>query len=217
MDYLYGLHIAYLTYFIGTASPGPANIATMQISLEKGRLAGLIFAFGVITGSIFWGTLAAFGLGAVLVKFPSILQLLSVIGGIYMFWLAYNNCIKIINKKPLVVGTNKENKRVNKRNKYYLQGLALHLTNPKAILVWMSTILLGTQNSAPNLHTPYLIVFGCVPLGISIFCGYALFFSNKLMISYYKEIYKPFTLFVAIFFIGAGFTLSYKPIMVLLF
>ena len=210
MDYLYGLHIAYLTYFVGTVSPGPSNIAIMQISLEKGRLAGLTLAFGIITGSIFWGTLAAFGLGAVLVKFPSILQLLSIIGGVYMFWLAYSNCLKIINKKPLIVST-------NKINKYYLQGLTLHLTNPKAILVWMTTILLGTQNNTPNLHTPYLIVFGCAVMGISIFCGYALFFSNKLMISYYKKIYKPFTLLVAIFFIGAGFTLFYKPIMALLF
>ena len=213
MDYLYGLHIAYLTYFIGTASPGPANIAIMQISLEKGRLAGLTLAFGVITGSIFWGTLAAFGLGSVLIKFPSVFQLLSIAGGGYMFWLAYNNCIKIINKKSLVVDANRKNKH---GNKYYLQGLALHLTNPKAILVWTTTILLGTQNSAPNLYTPYLIVFGCAAMGISIFSGYALFFSNNLMVSYYKKIYKPFTLFVAIFFISVGITLFYKPIIVLL-
>ncbi len=217
MDYLYGLHIAYLTYFIGTASPGPANVAIMQISLEKGRLAGLTLAFGIITASIFWGTLAAFGLGAVLVKFPSMLQLLSIIGGVYMFWLSYNNCIKIINKKPLPEDTNKENKQENKKNKYYLQGLALHLTNPKAILVWSTTILLGTQNSTPNLYTLYLIVFVCAAMGISIFCGYALLFSNKLMTSFYKKIYKPFTLFVAIFFIGAGLTLFYKPVSALLF
>ena len=56
MDYLTNIGIAYLAYFVGAASPGPSNIAIMQISLEKGRGAGLALGLGVLTASFFGET-----------------------------------------------------------------------------------------------------------------------------------------------------------------
>ena len=216
MDYLTNIGIAYLAYFVGAASPGPSNIAIMQISLEKGRGAGLALGLGVLTASVFWGNLTAFGLVSVWIKYPVLSQLLAVVGGGYFLWLAYGSFVKTMSKKSLLAETSKKINFADEKIKYYLQGFAMHLTNPKAVLVWTSTILLGTQGSSSNLHTPYIVVLGCNVLGIFIFCGHALFFSNKLMRSYYRKVYKPFSLLVAVVFMIAGFILIYKPIMMLI-
>ena len=58
--------LAYSAYFVGTASPGPSNLAIMGIAMNAGRRAALVFALGVISGSFFWALLASLGLSAVL-------------------------------------------------------------------------------------------------------------------------------------------------------
>ena len=50
------LLLAYTAYFVGAASPGPSNLAIMSIAANHGRKAALAFAFGVISGSMFWAT-----------------------------------------------------------------------------------------------------------------------------------------------------------------
>jgi hypothetical protein len=42
------LLIAFATYLIATASPGPATIAIMDIAMNEGRKSALIFSFGVL-------------------------------------------------------------------------------------------------------------------------------------------------------------------------
>lgn len=42
-------------YVIGTASPGPGNLAIANTSLNYGRTPGLALAAGVISGSLCWG------------------------------------------------------------------------------------------------------------------------------------------------------------------
>ena len=65
------LFIAYLAYFIGTATPGPGNLSIMATSLDQGRPAGMALACGIVTGGQCWGISAAIGLGALMVLWPS--------------------------------------------------------------------------------------------------------------------------------------------------
>ena len=56
-----------------------------------------------------------------------------------------------------------------------LKGLALHLTNPKAALVWMSLVSLGLPTGAPaSLISVY--VAGCFLIGMLSLNGFALMF-----------------------------------------
>lgn len=64
--------IAYGAYFVGTASPGPSNLAIMSLAMSGGRRAALTFALGVVSGSFFWALLASLGLSAMLASYSEV-------------------------------------------------------------------------------------------------------------------------------------------------
>ena len=65
-------------YVIGTASPGPGNLAIANTSLNYGRTPGLALAAGVISGSLCWGAMTAAGVSALLMSNTQILLWLKV-------------------------------------------------------------------------------------------------------------------------------------------
>ena len=68
----------------------------------------------------------------------------------------------------------------------YLQGLTIHLTNPKSVLAWSAMIaIVLVPGSAPYL--PFLVMAGCWLMGVMVFCGYALMFSSHGMSAWYKR------------------------------
>src|SRR5258706_9313722 len=82
---------AWSAYLVGTASPGPSNLAIMSIATSTGRKAAFAFAAGVVSGSFFWAVLAALGLSAVLVAFSGFLVMVKIFGGLYLLWLAFKS------------------------------------------------------------------------------------------------------------------------------
>jgi threonine/homoserine/homoserine lactone efflux protein len=210
-----GLYIAYFTYLVGTASPGPANLAIMQASLEKGRTIGLAVAAGVVTGSVFWGGLVAIGLGSVITDTPGLLHMLSLFGGGYLLWLCYSNMKKWASSSFPQISTVNDKPYPKEIVKNYILGLMIHLTNPKAVFVWLAIILLASTDGHYETNTSYWVVFGCGLLGIIVFCGYALLFSNTKMVMIYSHMRRPFTMTVALLFFTMGSVLIYQALLFL--
>jgi threonine efflux protein len=53
----------------------------------------------------------------------------------------------------------------------------MHLTNPKAVLAWLATVTVGIPaNASP--HLAWVVVAGCMVMGVGIFSGYAFAFST---------------------------------------
>jgi threonine/homoserine/homoserine lactone efflux protein len=92
---------------------------------------------------------------------------------------------------------------------YFRRGLGIHLTNPKAILVWMTTITLGLPAGAPP-SLAFLIVGGCATLGVLIFSTYALAFSTRPMVLLYARARRRINAAMAVFFgvVGTRLLLS---------
>lgn len=166
--------IAYSAYFVGTASPGPSNLAIMSLAMSAGRRSALTFALGVVSGSFFWALLASLGLSAVLATCSECLAAIKVAGGIYLLWLGVKSARSAFAPRAVPASDARRNEPLTR---LYLRGLLLHLTNPKAVLVWMSIVSLamspadGTSHIAP-------IVLGCMCIGTSVFSSYALLFST---------------------------------------
>ena len=159
-------------YVIATISPGPATMAIMMVSARHGRRAGLQLATGVVCGSLFWGLCAAFGLAALMAQFAGLFVVLKIAGGLYLLWLAFKAF-----RSSLTRGVQLQPQQVSQAGNYLLQGLAIHLTNPKAVLAWVAILAIGVQQGAPAWHS--LVMFGgCAVLGVCIFLGYALVFST---------------------------------------
>ncbi|AKK00504.1 MULTISPECIES: LysE family translocator [Pseudomonas] len=179
------LLLVFTAYIVGAASPGPSNMRIMGVAMHQGRQPALMLAAGVISGSFFWGSMAATGVSAILTQFAQALFALKLIGGLYLLFLAVKagrsaltpdeRLEKELAAAPAVSGFD-----------LYRRGLLMHLTNPKALLGWMATMTLGLgPQSTPE--TVVIILAGCAVLSITIFCGYAVVFSTAPMIRGYRR------------------------------
>jgi threonine/homoserine/homoserine lactone efflux protein len=169
------LVLAYSAYALGTASPGPSNLSVLATAMHSGRRPAVIFALGVVSGSTVWGVLAAFGLSTILAQYSQALVAMKILGGIYLFWLAFKSAKSALKPHGLPIAPGTELRRSVMG--LYLQGAAMHLTNPKAIFVWLSIVALALPASA-HRSDALLIVAGCIPIGLAVFCSYALIFST---------------------------------------
>ena len=187
--------LAWAALSLAAIAPGPSVMAIMGVSMSHGRRAGFIFTAGCMSGATTWAVLAGLGLSAWLTSYANGIIILKILGGLYLIWMAYKSLISALtaDKKP----TNNP-KFVAKKN-LYSRGLALHLTNPKAILGWAAVI---TLSQTENGSTPVLIftLLGCLAITFSIHFAYAtLFASRTAMVAYAKARRKIEGVLAAVF------------------
>ncbi|ALE57459.1 LysE family translocator [Paraburkholderia graminis] len=194
--------IAYSAYFVGTASPGPSNLAIMSLAMSAGRRSALTFALGVVSGSFFWALLASLGLSALLATYSECLVAIKIAGGVYLLWLGFKSARSALAPATLPAGDARQNEPLKR---LYLRGLLLHLTNPKAILVWMSIVSLAMSPTGGAHTAP--VVLGCMAIGVSVFSSYALLFSTASARRVYLAIRRWLDGSLAIMFGIAGFKL----------
>lgn len=167
--------LMYSVYIVGTASPGPSNLSIMAVAMNQGRNSALALASGIITGSLTWGLLAGFGLATVLATWANALIVLKLLGGLYLLWLAY--CAGRLVWSNSQASNKQFGSLAVSPQKLYFQGVAMHLTNPKAIVSWVATISVGLPGH-PSIIDVLTALSGCLVLGIATFVGYALVFST---------------------------------------
>jgi threonine/homoserine/homoserine lactone efflux protein len=195
------LLLAFVTYLIATASPGPATIAIMDIAMDKGRESALIFATGILLGSFVWALLAILGVAVLLSTYAGIMYWLKILGGLYLFWLSYKSIKKVCSREQLL----KKNSSI-KNKKLFVQGLALHVTNPKAIFTWVAIVSLALPQNPSNLMS-LIVVVGCMLLGTLVFGGYASIFSTEKAQIIYRKFGNWLNGITALVFGVAGFKL----------
>ena len=167
------LLLAYVAYFVGTASPGPSNLAIMSIAANEGRKSALAFAAGVISGSMFWATVATVGISAALIAYSEFLVAIKIAGGLYLLWLAFKSGRAALSTS---VAASPKAGQPTPLKALYTKGALLHLTNPKAVLVWVSIVALSSNGSGA---TQAAIIPGCAVIGSLVFSGYAFLFSME--------------------------------------
>ncbi|MET3228246.1 UNVERIFIED_ORG: threonine/homoserine/homoserine lactone efflux protein [Burkholderia sp. 1263] len=198
--------IAYSAYFVGTASPGPSNLAIMSLAMSAGRKSALTFALGVVSGSFFWALLASLGLSAVLASYSECLVAIKIAGGLYLLWLGFKSARSAFSAGALPANTVRQDEPLGR---LYLRGLLLHLTNPKAILVWLSIVSLAMAPDGGASHVSHTapVVLGCMCIGVSVFSSYAVLFSTASARRVYVAIRRWLDGSLAIMFGIAGIKL----------
>ena len=165
------LLLAYTAYFVGTASPGPSNLAIMATAANHGRKAALVFALGVVSGSMLWATVATLGVSAALIAYSQFIIAVKIFGGLYLLWLAFKSGRNAVATAAASV---MKLKRTQTFASVYARGAMLHLTNPKAILVWVSIVALSSDSTRSSHGA---VIAGCAAIGCWVFGGYAVLFS----------------------------------------
>lgn len=185
--------------FVASASPGSATLAIADTAMQAGRRTGLALALGVVTGSLTWSIAAALGLAAVMASSVWMIEGMRHCGGAYLLYLAYRSARSAI-RGPVARPPDAVEGSVSRA---YAKGLALHLTNPKAILFFGSLYTLGLSPRT----SPAELVLVIAAIGLQsalIFTGYAWLFSNGRMARGYLRLRRWFEGAFALLFAGAG-------------
>lgn len=192
--------------FVAAASPGPATMALAGTSMAHGRTSGLALASGITTGSLIWSTAAACGLGALMLANAWVSEVIRYAGAAYLLYLSFNSARSAFSSKEVVPKASSGSARA-----LYSKGLALHLTNPKAIFFFGSLYGIGLPPGATvgQLATVVLAV-GC--LSATIFHGYALLFSLPPVVRFYTRTRRWFEGLFAAGFGLAGFKVLTMPL-----
>ncbi|HEY2110739.1 MAG TPA: LysE family transporter, partial [Dongiaceae bacterium] len=74
---------------MGAASPGPAFFVVSRTAVGQSRHAGLATAYGVVLATMIWAFATIHGLALLFERAPWLLQLLQVLGGAYLLYLAF--------------------------------------------------------------------------------------------------------------------------------
>ncbi len=194
--------VGWLTMFVMVASPGPSVFAIMGTSLAHGRAAGVKFAAGVCTGSIFWGVVTTAGFGFLL-QIAWVLTILKIVGAAYLIWLAIKTMRSAMSRQTI---TSKV-----PRGGFYAVGLGLHLTNPKAVFGWAATVAIGLPHGG-GTSDAVLFLSGCALMALIVNFGYALAFSTESVIRVYRRISRWVQGTFAAVFAAAGIgLLAWRP------
>lgn len=117
-------------------TPGPGNVAMVARTLDAGPAHGFIYGAGIITGDIFWFTVAVTGLTAVADRIGPAGWVFKIIGVGILLWFAWNAFQSFrhpkvaLLKKPTRMGLAAT----------YLAGIAMPLTNPKPIIFYLTLL-----------------------------------------------------------------------------
>ncbi|NIE77155.1 LysE family translocator [Pantoea sp. Ap-967] len=202
---LHHLLLVFTVYIIGAASPGPSNMRIMGVAMQDGRRSALCLAAGVVSGSLFWGSLAATGISAVLAKYAQALVIMKILGGAYLLYLGFKAARSALQTDEQLANAAGIPQKASELQ-LYQRGLLMHLTNPKALLGWIATMSLGLGAEASQ-STVAIILAGCAFLSVTIFCGYAIVFSTAPMIRAYQRARRFIEGSLAMVFGAAGLKL----------
>ncbi len=190
----------WLAWIVAGGSPGPANLAIAGTSMQIGRKAGLCFSLGVLSGSTFWGLMAALGMGALMMTHVWIFEILRYSGAAYLLFLAIKSLRSAL--KTGIAGAG--NAHTGTSLQIFGKGMLLHLTNPKAILSWGAVYAIVIPADAGISGALGLWAFLLTGSAL-VFIGYAFLFSSPAMVKAYVKMRRGFEFTFAALFGAAAF------------
>ena len=146
-----------------------------------------------------WAVSAAFGLGAIMLANAWVFEIVRYAGAAYLGWLAIKSA------RSAWLGSKLKMPPVTERSVrgHYAKGLALHLTNPKAILFFGALYSVGIPPGA-SVTSLMTVILTVGALSFTVFHGYAVIFSSPPMTRAYARAKSGFEAVFAIFFGAAA-------------
>ncbi|MEP6907155.1 MAG: LysE family translocator [Pseudoxanthomonas sp.] len=194
------LFVALTAFAVGVASPGPSTMAIMATAMSQGRRQAIALAAGVVCGSLMWGLAASLGLSAFMQAYSWGLLLLKFLGGLYLLFLSWKAA-----RSALATGSPKLADSVDVCSKWraFSSGLGMHVSNPKAIFVWLSIVALALPPGASKEHALGVVGF-CASIAAIVFFGYALAFSTGIARTIYSKAHRWLNATLSAVFAVAG-------------
>jgi threonine/homoserine/homoserine lactone efflux protein len=129
-------------------------------------------------------------MAAVMQRYSNALQFVKAVGGMYLLWLAWQAARKAMRPAAMTAASSRACADTRGYARTCARGLALHLTNPKAIFVWLSFVSLALPPGAGQLDA-LAVVGRCGLICASVFVAYALLFSTSAARRGYQAAERP--------------------------
>lgn len=196
---MYGV-VNLTTYILGAIAiillPGPNSLFCLAVAARQGFKEGYKALMGIFVGDTMLILATVFGVSAVLKHYPALFHGVKIVGGLYLAYLGFN-LIKggwqtwqnrhLPPDDTALQPTQPKNAWFN-----FQRALILSLTNPKAILFFLSFFVAFVDPTYPNPLLSFFILaiilqfFSLIYLNVIIFAGKKLanqFAKNKLLAS----------------------------------
>ncbi|WCN13993.1 LysE family transporter [Marinomonas mediterranea] len=168
-----------MAFFVVAVSPGPATISNATVAMSHGRKVSFIYGLGLSCGLVFWGGIAASGMGAVLQSSFYVLMVLKVLGGLYLLWLAF------VSARSALQPESESTTSIQSRN-WFFKGLLLNISNPKSVIAWMAALSIGLDAN-DSIWSVAAATSVCIVVGFAVNALYTLLFSMKGVMQGYQR------------------------------
>lgn len=161
--FLPGFAAAYAILLVAASSPGPAVAMLLGIGAARGRGPALVASAGIATGSLVINVVTLVGVGLLLQQAAWAMMLLRLAGALYLLWLAWGSLRKAIAPPDLRAA----DVPAASMGRYFVMGMLLQVTNPKAIAFWLAIAAVGATHGGGILVVlafvlgAWLISFAC--------------------------------------------------------
>lgn len=150
-----GLFLSMLGFlWVAAITPGPNNMLLTTSGANFGFWRSMWLMVGIMLGMQSILLLVAFGVGGMLVLYPTLHLVLKVLGSLYLLWLAWK--IATAAYEQLEVGA------APPRPLRFYQGWLLQFLNPKAWLMALGSVASFSLAGSGYNHSILLISFGVV-------------------------------------------------------
>ena len=185
-DYLFFIPIA-IALGVGVISPGPSFIFVAQTAMQKSRAHGVATSLGMGTGALVYSLVAIMGLFVILETVPTLYLALKIMGGFYLFYLAYTMWKNADAPLADAASEGSSSNYHGSLSKAYLLGLLTQLSNPKTAIVIGGIFMAFLPEKIPDYSIPLLSIMAFI-----IDAGWYLIVTIALSTSKAQSIYVRF-------------------------
>ena len=162
--------------FVGILTPGPDMFLILRLA-AKSRLHALSAIAGIVLGVSFWVTLTIAGAAVILARYPELLGLIQLFGGLWILYMSYGLLKSARAQWGLKPADIDVNVLLGSRWSNFRHGLATNLSNPKIVL-YFAAIMAPLLPVAAPLWTNLTLSFVIVAQAFVVFASLAIFVST---------------------------------------
>lgn len=190
---------------IGIISPGPDFLLITRNSLLFPKKAAIFSALGVSAGTIIHTIYSIIGLGLIISKSLILFSFVKYLGAIYLFYIAFKSFRPHSSQKDSSCKNIKSNVSFTQA---FMTGFLTNVTNPKAILFYLSLFTLVIRPTTP---VPIKMFYGLEVFSLAFiwFSFVVLLFSCHLIASKLQKLQNHVEKFIKFAFVAFGLKLIF--------
>lgn len=178
------------TYVIGVVAiiilPGPNSLFCLAVSAKDGIVAGYRTVLGILLGDSLLMLATVFGAGTLLKLYPTLFVTIKIIGGLYLAYLGFGLIRASFFKWQHRHQINQSQQLTNTRHPFW-RSLMLSLTNPKAILFFLSFFVQFVSPSYPHPLTTFLALAVILQIISFLYLSLLVFAGKQLANTFAKK------------------------------